>query len=681
MAEARRVCPTCGAAYVGDALFCPTDGSPLAARAAGAASTKGDPHLGADIGYGIRLDRLVGIGSMGRVYRGWQSGIERAVAVKILHRELMTKDIVMGRFDREARVAGGLLHPNVVTVHAIGTLPPAGDGPAGEPYLVMEYLDGLSLRSALAAGRGPLSLDRALHVLLQVCDAMGEAHQAGIVHRDLKPENIMLVRRGADADFAKVLDFGVARVGETDSSLATHAGALLGTATYACPESARGEPAGTAGDVYALALVLFECLSGAPPFSGKSPVDVLIQHAQADAPDVRSRSADVPDAIAELVAQNLRKNPAERAPDARVLGERLMQAARASGLGAEVVRAGSTLVGSAFGSLRAASRVAMLMVGAASLCLARPALAAPGNGAAAGTDVTQRIQVTPAPLPPAAAPAPSPAPVDDSVAPEPLPDGGLDQSGLGDGNDGAQSPPTVVPPPPGPRRLPPEDSPPISGTAPIGVRHAQEEDERVTKGQVEFGAGFFTLPGAQVCIASFVGCSKGDTSLALSAWPMFRRGHFAIGAGVMMGITSTANAPRNDPVDVPRDHYRRYFSVEITGRYYIALSERVDGWAGITTGLGVVNDTFQSQQGLSDKAVIGVRGVTLLTEGFTIGAGLGIAYSLSDNFLFGGGLRVSNWSLPKSPARDPLGDRASLTGNVATVDLGITLAYRSRLVF
>jgi hypothetical protein len=195
------------------------------------------------------------------------------------------------------------------------------------------------------------------------------------------------------------------------------------------------------------------------------------------------------------------------------------------------------------------------------------------------------------------------------------------------------------------------------------------------------GVGFFTLPGAQVCIASFAGCSKGDTSLVLSAWPTFRRGRFAIGAGVMVGITSTSEAPQNNPPDLPRDHTRRYYSAEITGRYYVPLSERMEGWFGVTTGLGVVNDTFQSQKGLRERVIPGPRGITLLTEGFTLGGGVGLSHQLSENFRFGGGLRVSCWFLPDEPAVSPFGDRASLTGSVAVVDLGITLAYRSRLAF
>jgi serine/threonine-protein kinase len=295
----------------------------------------------------FRIDRLVGIGSMGRVYRAHQSGIERAVAIKILHRDLTKDKDVVARFQREARVAGGLSHPNIVDVLIAGELGRGAEPTDGESYLVMEFLDGLSLRSALVANTGGLPQMRALKIVLEISDGMGEAHAHGIVHRDLKPENVMLTTCGADADFVKVLDFGVARVGQADSSLATHAGAILGTALYASPESARGERVGPAGDVYSIATVLFECLVGRTPFQGAGPVDVLIQHAQAGAPDIRSlpNGQNVPAPIADLIAKNLAKNPSDRAPDARVLGRMLVSAARASGLDVALLVGRATLLG------------------------------------------------------------------------------------------------------------------------------------------------------------------------------------------------------------------------------------------------------------------------------------------------------------------------------------------------
>jgi hypothetical protein len=213
------------------------------------------------------------------------------------------------------------------------------------------------------------------------------------------------------------------------------------------------------------------------------------------------------------------------------------------------------------------------------------------------------------------------------------------------------------------------------------IRRPPDSEDTVTRGQAEFGVGLLALPGAEVCIERKVGCTNGDSSVVVSGWPMFRRGNFAIGAGVMLGLTSSSDAPRNDPPDVPRDHWRRYFTVEMTARYYVPLTPTLDAWVGIMTGLAVVNDTFQSQAGLSDQALVGPRALVLLTEGGSLGAGAGISHALSENWLIGGSLRASEWFLPTTPARDPLGDEASLTGLVTTVELGVNLAYRSRLVF
>ena len=186
-----------------------------------------------------------GRGGEGRVYRAFQKGIDRDVAVKVLHRELSANQQLVARFHREAKVASRLQHPNVVQVHLAGQLPD------GAMYIVMEYLDGQSLQTALASAGGPFPLERALHVALQICDAAGEAHSQGVVHRDIKPENVMLIRRGDDPDFVKVLDFGIARLNWGEQSMATAAGLIFGTARYISPEGAQGEAVGPEGDVYA----------------------------------------------------------------------------------------------------------------------------------------------------------------------------------------------------------------------------------------------------------------------------------------------------------------------------------------------------------------------------------------------------------------------------------------------
>ncbi len=344
--DSARVCPECRGEYALDVLFCPRDGTPLGGREEPGVHAP-DPYLDLEIAGQFRIERLIGVGAMGRVYRAHQRDVDRPVAIKILRRDLMNDAIISERFRREARVVSRLSHPNVVGVLMSGELPRASDGAAGEAYLVMEYLDGPSLRSALAAAGGALSLPRALHVMLQVCDAVGEAHAHQIVHRDLKPENVMLVRRGDDRDFAKVLDFGVARVEHADATVATQAGVIFGTPRYVSPEGARGEVVTAASDVYSLAVMLFECLAGRAPFEGNSPVAILVQHTASPAPELREieRSSYVPDPIARVVARGLAKQPAARPPNARELGRALVEAARGSGLRPDDLVTRSPLLG------------------------------------------------------------------------------------------------------------------------------------------------------------------------------------------------------------------------------------------------------------------------------------------------------------------------------------------------
>jgi serine/threonine-protein kinase len=337
-----RVCPACRTRYAADALFCAFDGAPLAVSpSAIAAAAATDPYLGHEIAGAIEIRQVVGIGAMGRVYRGFQRGIDRDVAVKILHRELSANQSVVARFQREARVASRLDHPNVVHVLLTGQLPD------GAMYIVMEYLDGMSLQSALAASGGSVPMPRALHIVLGICDAAAEAHAQGIVHRDLKPENVMLVRRGDDADFVKVLDFGIARLNWDDQSTATAAGLIFGTARYISPEAAQGEKVGPAGDVYSIATIFYQMLAGRTPFDAGQAVALLVHQIHDPPPALKSvaRAASVPDPIAAVVMRNLAKRPEERAATARELRQTLLEAAAAAGLSAPEMLARPRLSG------------------------------------------------------------------------------------------------------------------------------------------------------------------------------------------------------------------------------------------------------------------------------------------------------------------------------------------------
>ena len=342
MGLAGNICTICGANYRNDVLFCPQDGAPLGTTA----PKSNDPLVGVELPGQIKIEKLIGMGAAGRVYRAFQSGVERPVAVKVLHAELSTDSTVVARFHREARVASMLAHPHVVEVYITGQLPPGGPG-AGALYIAMEHIDGISLRSALAAKGGAIQLPRALRIVLQLCDAVGEAHGRGIVHRDIKPENVMLVRRGTDPDFVKVLDFGMARMPAGSGPVLTKAGLIFGTARYISPEGAAGQPVGPAGDVYAIATVLYQALAGRTPFEGESAVEVLARQINESPPPLRShpRGSYVPEPIAEVIAKNLAKQPDQRCPDARALARALLDAARIAGLAREALVSRSGLLG------------------------------------------------------------------------------------------------------------------------------------------------------------------------------------------------------------------------------------------------------------------------------------------------------------------------------------------------
>ncbi len=337
-----KVCPKCKGVFSGDSLYCPDDGTPLnIGTLLGGDAVLMDPYLGQVIHGDIEIRQLAGVGAMGRVYRAFQRGVDRLVAVKVLHRELSTNKEIVARFHREAHVASRLQHPHVVQVYLTGEMPD------GAMYIVMEYLDGLSLQSALSAAGGALSLERALHVVLQLCDAVGEAHAQGVVHRDLKPENVMLVCRAQDDDYVKVLDFGIARVNWGDQSMATQQGLIFGTARYISPEGAQGEAVGPESDVYAIATLLFQMLAGETPFDGDQAVGILIRQIGDPPPPLTSkpRAANVPEPIARVVMKNLAKAKAERAPDARALGRMLLDAIRESGLRVEDLLMRPSLLG------------------------------------------------------------------------------------------------------------------------------------------------------------------------------------------------------------------------------------------------------------------------------------------------------------------------------------------------
>ncbi|AKV03111.1 serine/threonine protein kinase [Labilithrix luteola] len=349
----KRTCPRCGGAFDQDAAFCPRDGTKL--QPEGDAVVPADPYLGTVIGDDIEIRAVAGVGGMGRVYRAHQRRVDRDVAVKILHRELSSNTQLVQRFHREAKIASKLQHPHVVEMYLAGQLPD------GALYIVMEYLDGLSLASALASAGGTMPLGRAIGIILQICDAVGEGHARGIVHRDLKPENVMLVRRAEIIDWAKVLDFGIAKVSLGEQSMETAAGHIFGTARYISPEGAQGAIVGTPGDVYSIATIFYQLLAGRTPFHADQPVGMLIQHIHETPPLLRSwpNAKDVPEPIANVVMTNLAKDPAQRAPNARAFATAIAAAASQAAIAYDNTGLASRFAGSAGESRPSASGIAL----------------------------------------------------------------------------------------------------------------------------------------------------------------------------------------------------------------------------------------------------------------------------------------------------------------------------------
>jgi hypothetical protein len=206
-------------------------------------------------------------------------------------------------------------------------------------------------------------------------------------------------------------------------------------------------------------------------------------------------------------------------------------------------------------------------------------------------------------------------------------------------------------------------------------------------GIAEFGVGWLTLPGAQVCGGiTEESCNRGDTSLALEGWQLFRPNlRFAFGAGLTLALVPTTDAPRENPKpvegepQVERDHSRGYLTIEGITRYYPFVGESLEAWVGVTGGLLVLSDTFDTKSSRFDKAYVGGRGVTIRSEGYSIGLAAGMAYALAPNWSLGSTLRYGNWFLPDEAEADSIGDHASLTGRNTMFSLAFNIAYRIAL--
>jgi serine/threonine-protein kinase len=242
--------------------------------------TPADPFIDRTIlGGQFHITKKIGTGGMGSVYQARQVDMNRDVAIKILHPKLAARKDLASRFRREARAMSQLTHPNTVKVFMYGQL--EDELGEGSLFIVMEYLEGRNLNRAVKR-EGPLSVEQATTILIQVCGALQEAHNMGIVHRDLKPENIFLCRQGELLDYPKVLDFGLAKVTERQmrpgSIQLTQEGMVFGTPEFMSPEQAQGKTIDLRSDIYSLAVILYEAVTGKLPFDARTPMEFIQKH-------------------------------------------------------------------------------------------------------------------------------------------------------------------------------------------------------------------------------------------------------------------------------------------------------------------------------------------------------------------------------------------------------------------
>lgn len=250
------------------------------------------------------LGPALGYGGMSEVHGGRDVRLGRDVAIKVLRADLARDPQFQVRFRREAQNAAALNHPAIVAVYDTGEAP-SSDVPL--PYIVMEYVAGRTLRDIVKT-EGPMEPYRVCEVLADVCAALDFSHRHGIIHRDVKPANVMITPAGA----VKVMDFGIARALSDAQPAVTQTAAVIGTAQYLSPEQARGESVDARSDVYSTGCVLFELLTGRPPFSGDSPVAIAYQHVREDPPVPSSINPGIPPELEAITMKSLAKNPSNR---------------------------------------------------------------------------------------------------------------------------------------------------------------------------------------------------------------------------------------------------------------------------------------------------------------------------------------------------------------------------------
>ena len=385
-------CPTCKTTYPDTMRLCPTDGTVLE----GGQAPK-DENMGRTLDGKYRLDKRLSSGGMGTVYKATHLMLGKSVAVKLIKADLPASPEVVRRFQREAKAASELNHPNIAPAYDLGQTQD------GTLYIAMEYIDGQSLKDVIQAS--PMAPDRTIRLLKQVASALALAHRHEIIHRDLKPQNIMITKDADGREVAKLLDFGIAKTLDDSATQLTATGFSLGTPQYMSPEQAYGRPVDGRSDLYSLGIILYEMLIGEVPFNDPSTPAVLVkQMTEAPIPPALKRpDLQVSPELAAIALKCLEKDPTKRYQSADEFS--LALDAAAMSLGTTV----PTLPGQSTGTA-ASTAAATVVIGKTTRAQPAPA-SAPGPSG-------QTTQVASAP---AAAPASETIRIDPKAGESPAP--------------------------------------------------------------------------------------------------------------------------------------------------------------------------------------------------------------------------------------------------------------------
>ena len=303
------ICPACEKHVDPGIKFCPSCGTPIV-HAMG-----NDDWVGRIVAGKYRVEELVGEGGMGQVFRATQLSLDKSVVLKVLRKSLLSDARTVARFQREAKAASRLNHPN-----AIGIID-FGQDNDDTLYIAMEYVAGRDLHQILTE-EGPIPERRLIKIGLQILGALAEAHAVGVIHRDLKPENIMIEQRRDQTDFVKVLDFGIAKLQETgtgaEGQALTRAGFVCGTPEYMSPEQAQGLEIDPRSDLYAVGVILYQCLTGVLPFDADSPVALATMHMTEEPVPPREKNPKIhcSDGLEKLILRAMAKSPDDRPQNA-----------------------------------------------------------------------------------------------------------------------------------------------------------------------------------------------------------------------------------------------------------------------------------------------------------------------------------------------------------------------------